>query len=163
MTYEAFDAFVAARYSSLLRAAFVLTGDRGHAEDLVQAALMRSYPAWRGSAPESPEAYVRTVMVRLALRWRRRRSFGETPTEVLPEGSASDAIGALDLSLALQAALKELTIEHRAVIVLRYLGQLSEAETAAVLGCSVGTVKSRHSRALSALRQGGVLEEREDA
>lgn len=155
----AFEMFVAARYPSLLRSALALTGDRGHAEDLVQSALMRSYPAWRRREPDNPEAYVRTVMVRLALRWRRRRWVAEVPSDRLPEVSAADPAAAADLSLSLRSALLGLTMEHRAVLVLRHLAALSEAETAAVLGCSVGTVKSRSSRALAALRASGALDD----
>lgn len=163
MSQPAFEEFAAARYGSLLRSAFVLTGDRGHAEDLVQGALMRAYPAWRHGAPEHPEAYVRKVMVRLALRWRRRLSSGEVPVAQVPERLSLDAAAAVDLGLALQGALRELSVQHRAVVVLRHLAGLSEVETAEVLGCSVGTVKSRSSRALAALRASGLLDEREDA
>ncbi len=154
-----FEAFVAARYASLVRAAFVLTADRQHAEDLVQSALLRCYPAWSGGAPEHPEAYVRTAMVRLAVRSRRRRWRGEVPVADLPEVETADATGVSDTASLVRAALASLSLEHRAVVVLRHLSGLSEAETAAVLGCSVGTVKSRTSRALAALRAGGLLTE----
>jgi RNA polymerase sigma-70 factor (sigma-E family) len=155
-----FDAFVAARYPSLVRSAYLLTGDRGHAEDLVQSTLLRAFPAWRQGPPANPEAYVRTAMVRLALRWRRRKWTGEIPTQELPE-LVHDGPG-IELRMALQAALRELSVEHRAVLVLRHLAGLSEAETAEVLGCSVGTVKSRSSRGLAALRTNGLLDQKED-
>ena len=148
-----FGTFVAARYGSLLRAAYMLTGDRSKAEDLAQSALMRAYPAWRRKEPENPEAYVRTIMVRLAVRGRRRRWSAEIPTAQLPESVTVDPTTAVDTTLALATALAGLSVDHRAVIVLRYLMELSEAETGAVLGCSVGTVKSRCSRALDALRE----------
>lgn len=154
---QGFEDFVAARYASLLRAAFVLTADRQLAEDLVQSALLRCYPAWSKGAPEHPEAYVRTAMVRLAVRGRRRRWTREVPTSVLPETAVE--VGSLETAAVVRDALAGLSIEHRAVVVLRHLAGLSEAETARVLGCSVGTVKSRTSRALAALRAGGLLTE----
>lgn len=155
---EEFEAFVAARYPSLLRAAFVLTADRQLAEDLVQSALLRCYPAWSSGGPEHPEAYVRTAMVRLAVRGRRRRWRAEVPTAILPERGV-DPIVASDTAALVRAALASLSMDHRAVVVLRHLAGLSEAETARVLGCSVGTVKSRTSRALDALRTSGLLTE----
>ena len=151
-----FDAFVASRYGSLVRAAYVLTGDRATAEDLVQGALLRAYPAWRREVPASPEAYVRTIMVRLAMReWRRTRRRDVLLTDV-PEPATLEAD--VSLGLALQTALGALPRDARAVLVLRYLYGLSEEETAATLGCARGTVKSRASRALTALRKSGLLE-----
>ena len=155
---EEFEAFVAARYASLLRAAFVLTADRQLAEDLVQSALLRCYPAWTSGAPDHPEAYVRTAMVRLAIRGRRRRWRAEVPVAVLPDVGV-DRSGALDTAAVVRAALAALSLDHRAVVVLRHLAGLSEAETARVLRVSVGTVKSRNSRALLALRGSGLLTE----
>jgi RNA polymerase sigma-70 factor (sigma-E family) len=154
-----FDAFVAARYASLVRAAYLLTGDRGHAEDLVQSALLRAYPAWGRGGPEHPEAYVRTVMVRLALRWRNRRWRGEVPTAELPdlpdlplrERDGADPGPVRD-------ALRALPVDQRAVLVLRFYEQLSVEETAAVLRIRPGTVRSRTSRALAALRATGLVD-----
>ena len=153
-----FEAFVAARYPSLLRAAFVLTADRQLAEDLVQSALLRCYPAWSSGGPDHPEAYVRTAMVRLAVRDRRRRWRAEVPVGQLPE-TLVDQVVALDTAALVRAALASLSVDHRAVVVLRHLAGLSEAETARVLRVSVGTVKSRNSRALQALRGSGLLTE----
>ena len=152
-----FEAFVAARYGALLRAAFVLTGDRGLAEDLLQSAFMRAYPAWSRGEPDNPEAYTRTIMVRLAVRGRRRLWRAEIPAATVPEALAVDPTVQVDQADALRQALSGLSVEHRAVLVLRFLSGLSEAETAAVLRCSTGTVKSRCSRALIALRTGGLL------
>lgn len=154
-----FEAFVAARYGSLLRAAFLLTGDRQLAEDLVQSALMRCHPAWKHSAPAHPEAYVRTAMVRLATRGRRRLWRGEVSVEALPDVPSQDEASAATDALLVQRALAGLSVQHRAVVVLRYLYGLPEAECAAVLRCSVGTVKSRSSRALAALRASGLLDD----
>jgi RNA polymerase sigma-70 factor (sigma-E family) len=157
---DGFEGFVAARYPALLRAAYVLTGERGLAEDLVQSALLRAYPIWRRTPPEHPEAYVRTIMVRLAVRGRRKLWRAEVPTAQLPE-RGTNPMDAVDLSDAVRVALAELSMGHRAVVVLRYLAGLSEAETASILRCSVGTVKSRSSRALACLRAGGLLTDEE--
>lgn len=156
---DRFDELVAARYRDLLRTAILLTGDRGRGEDLLQDALVRCYSAAvRGAEPESLEAYVRTSMLRLAGRWRRRLWHREVPTADPPDraGGADDAV---DRAAAVRAALMTLPLGQRAALVLRYLESRSEAETAALLGVSVGTVKSRTSRALAALRTSGVLAE----
>lgn len=156
---DRFDELVADRYPALLRTAVLLTGDRGRGEDLLQDALLRCYSAaGRGADPESLEAYVRTSMLRLAGRWRRRMWHGETPTAVLPDCPQSlDEV--VDRGKAVRAALMTLPLGQRATLVLRYLESRSEAETAALLGVSVGTVKSRTSRGLAALRTSGVLTE----
>lgn len=149
---EDFRHFVVARQRSLLRTAWLLTGDWGKAEDLVQTALVRAWPRWgRVAAAGTPEAYVRRIMMNKAVDWRSRRWHGEVPTEVLPE---LHSIGPdLDVRCALLDALRRLPPRQRAVVVLRYFDDVSEADTALVLGCSVGTVKSTASRALAALRR----------
>jgi RNA polymerase sigma-70 factor (sigma-E family) len=153
---EAFTAFVAARYRALVRTAYLLVGDRGHAEDLVQTALVKTYGAWpRLQDPANAEAYTRKTLVRSTIRWRARRWHGEVPTADLPETAALPTEGLEDL----RSALARLPAGQRAVVVLRYLDDLSEAQTAAVLGISVGTVKSRASRGLSALRASDVVGE----
>lgn len=153
-----FTAFVAARYPHLVRSAYLLTGDRASAEDLVQAALLRTYGRWRRlDAPHNAEAYTRTVMVRLAARSRRRRWNAETPTSSLPETAVADGSARIDDRDQVHAALTTLPWPQRAVLVLRFLDDRSEAETAELLGCSVGTVKSRTSRALASLRAAGLL------
>jgi RNA polymerase sigma-70 factor (sigma-E family) len=155
---QQFGDFVSARYPSLVRTGYLLTGDRGHAEDLVQSALERTYLSWRRLRESAnAEAYTRTVMVRLALRWRRRRWSGEIPTGELPESPGPDPVSALDEADVLRRALLRLPLPQRAVLILRYYADLPEAEIATVLGCSVGTVKSRASRGLDALRAAGVL------
>lgn len=156
----AFSAFVAARYPALVRTAFLLVGDRGHAEDLVQAALIRTFTSWRRlDAPDNAEAYTRTTMVRLAARAGRRRWRGEVPTESLPEHHGADPSHAVDETERVRAALLGLPWAQRAVLVLRFFDDRSEADTAALLGCSPGTVKSRASRGLAALRSAGLLDE----
>ncbi|HEY6748736.1 MAG TPA: SigE family RNA polymerase sigma factor [Mycobacteriales bacterium] len=154
---EVFAGFVRARYGSLLRYAYLLTADRGHAEDLVQDGLARTYAAWgRLVEPAAAEAYTRTTLVRLALRARRRRWRGETPTPVLPERPGPDPD--LDLAESVRAALATLPPDQRAVLVLRYYDDRSEREIAALLDCSPGTVKSRAARGLAALREAALLD-----
>ena len=146
-----FDAFVTARGPSLLRTAFLLTGDRQRAEDLVQTALGKTWPRWDSVAAGPREAYVRKVMLTTYIAWWRRRWNGEYPTSALPEQPASDRD--LDQRRDLLTALASLPKGQRAVIVLRYFEDLTEAQTAELLGCTVGTVKSQAARALATLRQ----------
>jgi RNA polymerase sigma-70 factor (sigma-E family) len=155
-----FEAFVQARYQAMVRTAALLLGATGQAEDLVQSALLRTYLRWDNLAQRSSaEAYTRTVMVRLALRWGRRRWRGEQPTAALDVVSVDDATEAIDEADEVARLLGRLPATQRAVLVLRYYDQLTEAETAQVLRCRPGTVKSRTARALAALREGGLLVE----
>jgi RNA polymerase sigma-70 factor (sigma-E family) len=151
-----FADFVATSHQSLLRSAYLLVGDRGHAEDLVQDALFRTYLAWdRLHAYEAAFAYTRTTLIRLAGRWWRRRWRGELPSDPIEDGSS--LLRDADLALDIRVALQRLAWPQRAVLVLRFFDDLSEADTAAVMGCSMGTVKSRTSRGLAALRSAGIL------
>ena len=150
-----FDAFVAARSPALQRLAYLLTRDWALAEDLLQTALVRSWQAW-GRIDGDPEPYVRTVLVNTFTSWWRRRWNGEVPTAELPE-SASAAAGVEQRDLLWQA-LGRLPRKQRAVVVLRYYEDLSEAEIASVLGVSRGTVKSQCSKALAHLRVDASLE-----
>lgn len=150
---EPFDEYVARSYQQLVRSAYLLVGDLGHAEDLVQSALVRCLQHW--DRIESADAYVRQTLVRLATRWRRRRWHGELPREQLPDSAGSGAD--LDVAVDVRSALAHLPWQQRAVLVLRYFDDRSEAETAQLLSCSIGTVKSRASRALTALRAAGLL------
>lgn len=155
---EGFGRYVMDAYAGLLRRAMLLVGDRGHAEDLVQQSLESAYSRWR--RVREPDAYVRTIMARKAIDWRTRRWTGELPTHPLPDGSAAaDSAGDFDLSAVVRQALMSLPPEQRAVVVLRYFDDCSEAEIAATLKCSTGTVKSRASRALATLRVNGLLAE----
>ena len=152
MGHDGFDAYVAARSTSLLRTAYLLTHDRGLAEDLVQTALSKAWFAW-SRIEGTPDAYVRRIMVNTYATWWRRKWRGEEPTEQLPERTAGDGgAGALDDRTDLWRAIGRLPRRQRAVVVLRFYEDLSEADTAALLGCSVGTVKSQLSRALAKLR-----------
>ncbi|GGM51201.1 RNA polymerase sigma24 factor [Micromonospora sonchi] len=145
--------FVASRAPVLIRVAYLLTGDRSSAEDLFQSALAKTIPRWRSIRHSDPEGYLRAVMYREQVSWwrrlRRRRdvSIG-TDASVVADPSAGT-----DLRLALQAALWQLPPAQRAVVVLRYYEDLPEAEVAELLGCSVGTVRSRTHRAVTRLRQ----------
>ncbi|MFD2083151.1 RNA polymerase sigma-70 factor, sigma-E family [Actinopolymorpha cephalotaxi] len=153
---EGFREFVALRWTSLLRTAYLLVGDHGHAEDLVQSALVRTHRRWSGlENRDQPERYVRKVLVNLASsHWRRRLHFRESPVADVPERTVADATAHSDLRDELWQALRSLPPRMRAVLVLRYFEDLSEAEIAAVLGCSTGTVKSQASRGLARLRAG---------
>lgn len=151
---EAFRAFIAARSPSLLRSAYVLTGDRGRAEDLVQTALARTYVTWpRLRDPQAAEAYVRTAMSRTAVSWWRRRWRGERPMAVLPDQPVADVGNLLAERDALARALDQLSPRQRAVLVLRYYDDFTYQQTADALGCSVGAVKQHAARALAVLRR----------
>ena len=146
---DAFDAFARARMQALLRFAHVLTGDPTRAADLVQDALERTLLAWpRVVRKSDPEGYVRRAIVNRHVsvwrRARRERLVAETPDRAYVGTAPHDA--------DLWSALAILPPRQRAVLVLRYYEDLSEAECAAVLGCSTGTVKSQTSKALSRLR-----------
>lgn len=146
-----FGAFVAARATSLLRVAYLACGDATEAEDLLQTALERTYRSWDRVRHDNPEPYVRRVIINAAIsRARRRAILSIIPTHSPPERSvrATD----VDLRHVLMEALRALPPRQRAVVVLRYWEDLSETQTAEVLGCSVGTVKSQASKAMAKLR-----------
>jgi RNA polymerase sigma-70 factor (sigma-E family) len=146
-----FREFVRTRSPALVRTAYLLTGDRHLAEDLLQTALLRCYGHW--SRIDAPEAYVRRAMVTTVTGWRRRRWMGEVSTGVLPERSGGDdPTDEQAIRTDLLRVLHELGPRQRAVLVLRFYEDMSEAEVAAVLGVSVGTVKSQSARALARLR-----------
>jgi RNA polymerase sigma-70 factor (sigma-E family) len=151
---DGFAEFVASRSAALQRTAWLLTGDAGRAEDLLQTALAATWRRWRSAIAEgNPEAYVRRVLVTTWASWWRRRWRGEVPTATLPEpvNGADLAGGAADRD-AVRRALARLSRQQRAIVVLRYAEDLSIEETARVLGCSPGTVRVQSSRALAALR-----------
>ena len=154
-----FVSYVAARQGALLRTAVLLTGDRHVAEDLLQTALAKLYLSW-GSVrrSEAMDAYVRRVMVNQLTSWwrrawrRREISTGEVADRSDSHQVVRDAFEEVVQRDALWRALQELPPGQRAALVLRYYEDLSEAQTAEVLGCSVGTVKSQVHRALNRLR-----------
>ncbi len=149
-----FRAFVAARSPSLLRTAYLLSGgDWATAEDLLQGALTNTFLAWgRINDPGAVEAYVRRTLANTATSWWRRRWHRERSTATLPEAAGGDAMRDVDERDALWRLVRELPPRQRACLVLRYYENWSEAETAAALNLSVGTVKSHTARALKALR-----------
>lgn len=151
---EDFEAWVQARSAGLARSAYLLTGDRHLAEDLVQDTLVRVADHWRRvTRSGTPDAYARQVMHHLAIdRWRRRRArpaeaLGTPPPE--PTGEGYD----VDRRVVLRDALLRLTPRQRAMVSLRFYEDLTETQTAAVLGCSVSTVKSTTRDALRRLRE----------
>jgi RNA polymerase sigma-70 factor (sigma-E family) len=147
-----FEAFVASRGAALLRFAFMLTHDRGRAEDLVQEALVKVHRRWgRVVAAEQPEAYVRGIVTHEFLSWRRRCSSGETPG-VIPSKPVQDPSAAVDERDAVWRALAVLPPRQRAVLVLRFYEDMPDAQIASVLECAVGTVASLASRGLATLR-----------
>jgi len=147
-----FTEFVNGQQARLLRLAWVLTGEQGAAEDLVQSALARTAARWR-RVRDSPEAYVRTAMYHEQVsRWRSPRHRRETVSADLPEPAAYDDTGHADLRVSMERALLALPARSRAVLVLRYYEDLPEAEVAKILDCPVGTVRSRTARALARLR-----------
>jgi RNA polymerase sigma-70 factor (sigma-E family) len=146
-----FDEFVVVRSSALLRTAYLLTHDHALAEDLLQATLTKAWFAWR-RIDGSPEAYVRRILFNTYASWWRRKWSGELPTEVLPERGTAAAADGVAGTHDLWTAMERLPRRMRAVVVLRYFEDLTEAETASLLGCSVGTVKSQTSKALAKLR-----------
>lgn len=150
-----FTAYLAARQARLLRTAYLLTGDRHQAEDVLQTSLAKLYLAWdKVRDRDSVDAYVRRIMVNENNSlWRRAWKRREHSTERLPEGDPHHDVYDEGAGSALWDVVQSLPPKARAVVVLRYYEQLSEAETAEVLGISVGTVKSQCSRALAALRQ----------
>jgi len=148
---EGFEEFVAVRSGRLLRTAYLLTHDWARAEDLLQTSLARAWLAW-GRIRTHPDPYVRKIMVNTYASWWRRRWTTEDPTDRLPDRIAVDRYGTVDERDALWRALRRLPKRQRAVIVLRYFEDLTEAEIADTLGCAVGTVKSQASKALAKLR-----------
>ena len=151
---EEFREFVAARSAALLRTAYLLAGDWATAEDLLQNALTKTYLAWKRLGEiEAVEPYARRVLVNTATSWWRRRWHGERPTEILPERAAPDQIDEQLERDALWRHVKALPARQRAVLVLRFYEDMTEAQTAALLDISTGTVKSQTSRALNTLRQ----------
>jgi RNA polymerase sigma-70 factor (sigma-E family) len=148
-----FDAFVVARMGALVRFAYALTGDVGHAEDLVQTALMRVYVRSRRAAPDDPERYTRRVVINANISRFRRRRVTESLVECTPEVAAPDRPEATaEQADTLRRLLGSLPPRQRTVLALRYSADLAEAEIADLMGISAGTVKSLASRGLARLR-----------
>jgi len=150
-----FTAYLQARQPSLLRTAYLLTGDRHTAEDVLQTSLAKLYLAWdKVRDRDSVDAYVRRIMVNENNSlWRRGWKKREHAAEVLPEPDPHHDEYDDGRDAALWEVVQSLPPKARAVVVLRYYEQMSEAETADALGISLGTVKSQCSRAIAALRE----------
>lgn len=149
----AFTEFAATRSATLFRTAYLMVGDHQLAQDLVQEALVKTLLAWpRLSDRGNLDAYVRRIIVTTCISWRRRRAFHERPVETLPEHEGLDPADSLVTHDAVVVALAALPPRQRVAIVLRYYQDLTEAQTAEAMGCSVGAVKSQVSVGLRRLR-----------
>jgi RNA polymerase sigma-70 factor (sigma-E family) len=157
-----FDAFVTARMGPLIRFAYALTGDLGHAEDLVQTALMRVYVRARRVAPDDPERYIRRVVINANVSRFRRRRVTESLVDRTPDVASPDRTEQpAEETDTLRRLLAVLPPRQRTVLALRYSADMSEAEIAQLMGISPGTVKSLASRGLARLRTEITITERE--
>lgn len=179
-TRAEFDRFVVRHTDALLRTGALITADVLETEDLVQECLLRVARRWpRVRSMEHPDAYARRILVNLALRGSPKRTRRNRELQISQDRSGGDLLverETLDRALCdaggeLFVALRSLPIRQRTVLVLRYFGDLPEAEVAQALGCSLGTVTSTASRALARLREaleelpaeGGIQPERSTA
>jgi RNA polymerase sigma-70 factor (sigma-E family) len=147
---ESFETWARARQQTLVRWAYVVTGDYQRAEDLVQEAFVRAATRWDTLRDGNPDAWVRTVVFRDNVSWWRRHRREHLTDE--PFGGVVPDAGS-EAALVLHAALARLTRAQRAVLVLRYVADLSVADTAETLGVTDGTVKKQASVALARLRE----------
>jgi RNA polymerase sigma-70 factor (sigma-E family) len=158
---DGFREFVVGRSPSLLRTAWMLTGDAAAAEDLLQTALARTWPHWTRVSQGNPEAYVRAVMVRTNASWRSRFWNRERPTDLASgtdgmrteEYAGADRSGQVTDRVVLVDALAQLPVRQRQAVVLRYFDDLSVAAVAEIMACSAGTVKSQTAKGLARLRE----------
>jgi RNA polymerase sigma-70 factor (sigma-E family) len=149
----AFAEFVAARSAALHRTAYLMVGERQLAQDLLQEAFTKTYVKWPTLRdPAKAEAYTRKVITTTAISWYRRKSWQERPSDTIPEASHDGHADELTQREWVWSALQDLPPRQRAAIVLRYYEDLTEAQTAAALGCAVGTVKSQVHAGLATLR-----------
>lgn len=150
--HEEFTEYAAARWGDLVRAGVLLGCRLDDAQDLAQTTLLRAHLAWsRVRRAEDRDAYVYRILLNCHRDSRRRRWWGESPTDTLPERPQADRADEVDAADAVRRALADLPTAQREVVVLRHLAQLSESRTADLLGVAPGTVKSRLSRALTSL------------
>jgi RNA polymerase sigma-70 factor (sigma-E family) len=157
-----FEEFMTSRWAGLVRLAFGLTGDPWLAEDLAQTALASAYAAWwRVHRADDPDAYVRRILINAAKTRFRRHRVTEQPgeSEDLPDPAVADPAAEVGERSVLLAALAELPPRQRAVVVLRYWEDMTDAQVGALLGCSAGTVRSQATRALAKLRASAELAE----
>lgn len=149
MDEQGFTEWVTGRQRQLLRSAYLLTGDLQRAEDLVQEALTKVALRWSRLADGNPTAYALRIIARDNISWWRRRR--DVPTDCLRDAGTSTEP---EMALVVRRALARLTASQRAVLVLRHFEDLTERETAEVLGISIGTVKSQNAAGLARLRTG---------
>ena len=155
-----FEEFATSRWAGLVRLAFGLTGDRWLAEDLAQTALASAYATWwRVRRADDPDAYVRRILINASKRRFRSGRVSEQPSEPgdLPDLTVADPATGIDERSALMAALAGLPPRQRAVVVLRYWEDMTDAQVGVLLGCSASTVRSQAARALAKLRASGGL------
>lgn len=152
---DAFTEFVAARGGALHRTAYLIVGDAQLAQDLVQEALTKTYVAWpRLKLEQAAEGYTRKAMVTTAISWFRRKQWSsERPHEYVPETATGQCVDSVADREWLWRELLLLPPRQRAAIVLRYYDDLTEAQTAEVMGCAIGTVKSQVAAGLAKLRE----------
>jgi RNA polymerase sigma-70 factor (sigma-E family) len=145
--------YVRARSRALLRMAYLLTGNRADAEDLVQSALAKTYLAWNRIEDRAAlDGYVRRAMVNTHISWWRRRRVEEYPTDEIPDRAVAEHSVSSDMQETLRQAVDRLPQRMRAAVTLRFYEDMTEPEIAEVLGVSLGTVKSTVSRAVAKLR-----------
>lgn len=152
-SYDDFREFAAVHGPSLMRAAYVLTGNKHRAEDLLQSVLAKLAARWGAGPPDHPEAYARKALYRELVSWWRVRRHHEVPRDDLPDRTVADFSDTSDLKVTLAKALLQLPAKQRALLYLRYYEDRSEAETAEIVGVAVGTVKSQTHKALRRLRE----------
>jgi RNA polymerase sigma-70 factor (sigma-E family) len=150
--HDDFEQYLREAWPRLVRSAWLLTGDWQRAEDLVQTVLVRAYPRWQRLRSDSPDGYLRQMLVTTYLSWWRRRWRGEIPASDLPDRAGGDDGTQTELRLAVHRLLAALPRRQRAVLFLRYYADMTEEATAATLGIGVGSVKTHASRALARLR-----------
>lgn len=149
---DRFREFVTSRSASLIRTAYLLVGERGKAEDLLQTALLKTYLAWGRIDAGAVDAYVRRVMATTAVSWWRRRWSQERPTASPPDWADTDDPYGFAEAEEMRQHLMTLPARQRAVLVLRYYDDMAEADIAETLGISRGSVSSYTARGLAALR-----------
>ncbi len=148
-----FSEFAHSRWPGLVRLGYGLTGDRGLAEDLAQTALANAYASWsRVRRADDPDAYLRRILLNSYRSGFRKRRVSEDLTALVPETATEDPVSPHDDRAAVIAAVATLPPKQRAAVVLRFWLDLTDAQAAEILGCSVGNVKSQTSRALAKLR-----------
>jgi len=152
--WAAFAEYVSARSSALHRAAYLMVGDVGLAQDLVQESLIKTYIAWpRLRDPRNAEAYTRKAIATTAINWYRRRAWSaERPLGPPPDIPTPGHADGIDERTWLWRCLLQLPVRQRVAIVLRYYEDLTEPQTAEAMNCAVGTVKSQVAAGLAKLR-----------